>query len=158
MDQNRPAFFRRPAFGLALLGAIALVVGFLALPTDAPSEPAAQPGPSYASLQDVLRDGQGKGLDRGSFEVWASISPSPTIPTAWVWVVDDTADGSGVEYWAYHPDYVHPGADEDAMLTFSHHDVDHDTVEDFVDWIVANNSHTTASKLTLVKNVVSVVE
>ena len=154
MDQNRSSSFVRPILGVALLAVAALVVGLVALPTDSGTEP----GASYASLQDVLREGRGKGLDRGSFDVWMSVSPTPTIPTAWVWVEDDTIDGSGVEYWAYHPDYVHPGADEDAVQTFHHHDVDHVDVNAFIDWVVANNSHATYANLVVVKNVVSVVE
>ena len=161
MDQHRsPSFIRRPAVGLALLAAIVLVVGLVAWPSHDASEPTAQPAASYASLQNLLRDGKGKGFDRGLFDVWASISPTPNVPTAWVWVVDSTVDGDGVEYWAYHLDYVHPGADEDAQLTFGFRDdADPQSLEEFVDWIVASNPHVgDASQLTLTKNVVSVVE
>ena len=159
MDQHHfPSVFRRPVAGLALLAAVALVVGLVAWPSA--TEPTAQSTASYASLQDVLRDGQGKGFDKGMFDVWASISPTPKVPTAWVWVVDSTVDGDGVEYWAYHLDYVHPGADEDAQLTFSYSDDSEPAdLDEFVNWILANNSHVGgASELTLTKNVVSVVE
>ena len=161
MDQHRsPSVFRRPVLGLALLAAALLVLGLAALPADAPSGPVAEPAASYASLQDLLRDGRGKGLDRGSFEIWASVSPTPLLPTAWVWVVDDTVDGDGVEIWAWTADYGHPGADADARLTFHFRDdVDPASVQEFVDWIVLHNAHVGgAGELTVVKSVVSVVE
>lgn len=159
MDQHRfPSFFRRPLVGLALLAVAALVVGLVALPSGTPDQPAVRPAASYASLQDALRDGRGKGLDKGSFDIWMSISPTPDVPTAWVWVVDDTSDGNGVEFWAYSPEYVHPGADKDAVQTFRFHDVDHPSVEAFLDWIVAKNPHVDRESLYVVKNVVSPVE
>ena len=113
MDQHRsPSVFRRPVVGLVLLAAVALVVGLVAWPADTTSEPTAQPDTSYASLQDLLRDGRGKGFDKGMLDVWASISPTPDVPTAWVWVLDDTTDGNGVEIWAYHPNFAHPVGEE----------------------------------------------
>ena len=124
----------------ATLAVLALILGLSLVPAGTPTAPEGQVAPSYDSLQALLRDGKGKGLDRGLIDVWASTSPTPHIPTAWVWVVDDTVDGSGVEYWAYHAEFVHPGADEDVSLTYSYRDnVDPTSLDEFLDWVVANN-------------------
>ena len=83
------------------------------------------------------------GLDRGTFEVLQTVS----LPTAWVWVEDDTIDGTGVEYWAVHSTFVHPGPNDPSVsMTFEHKNgVNHTSLNQFVNWIIANNSHVSSA-------------
>ena len=92
------------------------------------------------SALHLARSAGGKGLDKGSFELLQMHSP---LPTAWVWVEDDTIDGSGVEYWALHGTYLPPGpGNDDLSLQYRYrHDQNHLSLQEFVDWIVASNPH-----------------
>ncbi len=96
------------------------------------------------------------GLDKGTFEVLQMSSQ----PTAWVWVEDDTIDGNGVEYWALHGSFVHPGPNDPSVtMTFDHaNGVTHNNLNQFINWIVNNNSHVSSSSdIVIHKRDVSVV-
>lgn len=148
-----------PAAGLAALCVVALLLAATALPgaPSAPLAPAARTAPSYAGLRALLRQGEGKGLEKGFVEVWQDISP---VPTGWVWVQDDTSDGSGVEYWIYSDAFVHPNADDDVQMTFVYRtDVDFAELAEAVDWVVRKNPGIHgAGDLKITENVVSKVQ
>ena len=81
-----------------------------------------------------------KGLDKGTFD-WIKLGAA--LPTAWVWVEDDTIDGNGVEYWAFHATFEHPSMANDevnAQINFNH-SVNHLSLQEFLSWIEQTYPH-----------------
>jgi len=152
---NRPALLTRSGFLLVTAVALALMGG-AALLTTGGSEPSTEP--SYASLRPLLDAGAAKRLDDGEYELFQLHSP---LPTAWVWVQDSTSDGSGVEYWALHDDFVHPSqSDDDVSIRFVRRSgANSANLQDFIAWIVAHNPHVgSGSELRIHQQVVSTVQ
>jgi len=129
----------------------------LAFPSRQGARPSRTPEPSYAELAQVFQSGQAKQVDTG----WTELSCNQaTNPSGWIWAVDDTRDGDGVEYWILHTSFPFPGPTNNGV------EIQFNYISGFIPtdlasakaWIVANNSHVqSAAELTVHKCDVSLV-
>lgn len=97
------------------------------------------------------------GLDEGAFDISQPASPDSV---AWAWSPDSTSDGDGVEYIASLASFQHAGSANPSVTTTADYrpGVSHQTLQQFVAWIIATNTNvTSASQLTIVKRVVTTV-
>jgi hypothetical protein len=121
--------------------AVLLALALIPVPqgASAPGTSTTAEAPRYDSLEALLRAGRGSGHEVGSFEVF---SAGP-LPVGWLWVPDDTADGSGQEYVALHATFVSPGplAPSVVLRTEFLPAQNHATFAAFLDWIVATYPH-----------------
>ncbi len=80
------------------------------------------------------------GMDMGTFDLR---QPGNQEPVAWVYVEDDTSDGSGVHYVAYHQDFVFAGAQNPTVVTEAAFQAgeSHSSLQEFLDWIEATYSN-----------------
>jgi len=133
----------RPASILALTLGLALLLTLGHLPSGAPAA-APTAVPSYAGLMQAYRAGDAKQIDEGFFGLYAN---DATLPSGWLWAVDDTRDGNGREYWILHTAYPYPGPDNDGVrITFDYMpDVAPTDLTPLLDWIVATYDHVTST-------------
>jgi hypothetical protein len=97
------------------------------------------------------------GLDEGSFDL---SQPASLDPVAWAWSPNSTSDGDGVEFVASLSAFQHAGAVNPSVTTTADYrpGTSHQTLQDFVNWIIANNPNVLhAGQLTIVKRVVTTV-